>query len=86
MKVYVIKNNKTNLDLSSLSNVTVYNIDEDCHKDKVAAKKLLYKWGSPNLPFCVIEDGKKTLAAMYSENEVVNAEAIAAKIQTLCTH
>lgn len=85
MKVYVIKNNKTNLDLSSLGNIIVYNIDEDCHKDKVAAKKLLYKWGSPALPLCVIEDGKKTLAVMYSENEVVNAETIAAKTKMLCT-
>jgi hypothetical protein len=86
MLVTIINDNKTKVDLTNLlenTNLKVINIDEDSHKDFVFAKKLLYKWGSPKLPFCTIEEGKKTLYVMYSEKEVVDASNINEKLTTL---
>lgn len=78
--VTVIKNSKINIDLNNIDNLTIVNIDADSHKDVVKAKKLLYKWGNPKLPFCVIESNRKTFYVMYSEKEEVTKENILSKM------
>lgn len=84
MLITIIGNNKKNIDVNTINKlgaIRVINIDTDAHKDVVFAKKLLYKWGSPSLPFIVIEKGKKTLAVLYSEKNHTDIDFVNKKIK-----
>lgn len=80
ISITLIKNSKINIDVCNIDSINCIDLDLAAHKDFVKAKKLLYKWGNPKLPFCVIEDGKKTLDVIYSENEEITKERILSKL------